>query len=377
MKVALVCREFLSSKGGLEAYTAALSRELRRLGNEVHVFANSWQTEEGLIFHRVPMIPVASPAKNLSFAFLCAKSLARETFDVIQSMERIWFQDIYRASDGINPVQMQVRYRRRLLRFIKAAGPRRQALAFLERRIFMGSGCRIIMTNSELIKRHIVAHYRVNPEKIRVIYNGVDRAKYHPGVKDQWRQSVREAWGIGEDQNVLLFVGHDFKLKGLQLLLEAMASMKNENVRLLVVGSGDRRSYGRWTRKRGLEQHVLFLGSTGEVEKLYAASDLFVLPTLYDAFSNVCLEAMACGTPVITSRNNGASELIRDGEEGYVLERHEVGELVEKIRLSLSAEKRATMGERAAIKADGFTVQKHFAALLGLYQEIMNLKGRG
>jgi UDP-glucose:(heptosyl)LPS alpha-1,3-glucosyltransferase len=121
---------------------------------------------------------------------------------------------------------------------------------------------------------------------------------------------------------------------------------------------------------------VLFLGSTGEVEKFYAASDLFVLPTLYDAFSNVCLEAMACGTPVITSRNNGASELIRDGEEGYVLERHEVGELVEKVRLSLSAEKRATMGGRAAIKADGFAVEKHFAALLGLYQEIMDLKRR-
>lgn len=376
MKVALVCREFFASKGGLEAYTCALSRELRRRGNEVHIFANSWQTEQGMVFHRVPMIPVMSPAKNLSFAFLCARALARESFDVIQSMERIWFQDIYRASDGINPVQMQVRYRRRLLRFVKAAGPRRQALAFLERRIFKGSGCRIIMTNSELIKGQIVAHYRVKPEKIRVVYNGVNRARFHPGVKDQWRRSVREEWGIGEDQNVLLFVGNDFKLKGLQLLLEAMAVMKNEKVRLLVVGNGDRRSYWRWTRKHGLEHQVLFLGSTGEVEKFYAASDLFVLPTLYDAFSNVCLEAMACGTPVITSRNNGASELIRDGEEGYVLERHEVGELAEKVRISLSADKKATMGGRAAIKADGFTVEKHFAALLGLYQEIMDLKGR-
>jgi len=71
---------------------------------------------------------------------------------------------------------------------------------------------------------------------------------------------------------------------------------------------------------------------------------------------------------------HGASELIRDGEEGYVLERHEVGELAEKVRISLSADKKATMGGRAAIKADGFTVAKHFAALLGLYQEIMDLK---
>lgn len=376
MKVALVCREFLASKGGLEAYSRALSRELQKRGNEVHVFAHSWQTEKGMIFHRVPMIPVSSPAKNLSFAFLSARALARESFDVIQSMERIWFQDIYRASDGINPVQMQVRYRRRLLRLVRSAGPRRQALAFLERRIFRGSGCRIIMTNSELIKSQIVAHYQVKPEKIRVIYNGVDRVKFHPGVKNQWRRSVRKEWGIGEDEKVLLFVGNDFKLKGLPLLLEAMAVLKNENVRLMVVGNDDRGSYLRWTKKRGLEPQVLFLGGTREVERFYAASDLFVLPTLYDAFSNVCLEAMACGTPVITSRNNGASELIRNGEEGYILERHDERELAERIRISLSAEKRAYMGGRAAIKADAFAVEKHFAALLGLYEEIIDLKGR-
>jgi len=376
LKVALVCKEFSMSKGGLERYTCTLSRKLRKLGNEVHVFANSWQAEEGVIFHRVSMIPVASPAKNLSFAFFCERALVRESFDVVHSMERILFQDIYRASDGINPIQMKVRYRRPLLRWLKAVGPRRQVLAYLERRIFQGSGCRIIMTNSELIKGHIIAHYGARPEKVRVIYNGVDRARFRPGVKDEWRRSVKEEFGIGEDQIVLLFVGNDFKLKGLPLLLESMAVLKNENLQLLVVGNDDRRSYERWTRKRGLEHQVLFLGSTREVEKFYAASDLFVLPTLYDAFSNVCLEAMACGIPVITSRNNGAGELIQNGEEGYVLERHDVRELVEKIRISLSAAKRAYMGRRAAIKADGFTMEKHFTALLELYKEIVDLKRR-
>jgi UDP-glucose:(heptosyl)LPS alpha-1,3-glucosyltransferase len=182
--------------------------------------------------------------------------------------------------------------------------------------------------------------------------------------------------GVGEGEVVLLFVGNDFKLKGLSLLLEAMAVLRNEKIRLMVAGEDDRASYVRWARKHGLERQVLFLGGTREVEKFYAASDLFVLPTRYDAFSNVCLEAMACGTPVITSRNNGASELIRNGEEGYTLESLEGRELAETIRLSLSAEKRASMGERAAVKSDGFSMEKHFAALLRLYEEVMSLKGR-
>ena len=124
MKVALVCKKCSLQEGGLERYTYFLSRELIRAGHEVHIFANTWQKEPGVIIHRVPMVRLSSPAKNLSFAFFANRALSEMKFDIIHSMERIFYQDIFRVSDGINPVQMQQKYPHPVVRFIKKIGPK-------------------------------------------------------------------------------------------------------------------------------------------------------------------------------------------------------------------------------------------------------------
>ncbi|MFP4349022.1 MAG: glycosyltransferase, partial [Desulfococcaceae bacterium] len=103
MKIALVCKQFKENKGGLERYTIALSRELLKRGHQVHVLAHRRQEEPGIRFHHVPMLRFSSPLKNLSFAYFSRKVLEGHRFDVVQSMERVMDQDIFRASDGINP----------------------------------------------------------------------------------------------------------------------------------------------------------------------------------------------------------------------------------------------------------------------------------
>jgi len=290
-------------------------------------------------------------------------------------MERIFYQDIFRVSDGINPVQMQQKYPHPVVRFIKKIGPRRVALNYLEHRIFVDKGCKVVMTNSELVKTNIIEHYRVDPEKIIVIYNGVDTSRFNPKVKEKYRKSLREKYGITKEELVLLFISNNFKLKRLDLVLEAMSVLKNNRIRLFVIGTDNHKTYQRWANNNSLGEQILFLGPKSNIEKYYAASDIFVLPTLYDAFANVCLEAMACGLPVITSDSNGAADLIRDNENGYILKTQKADELVARIKALESESDRVRMGATAAAEAANFTMEKHISEVLKLYDKVIN-KGK-
>jgi UDP-glucose:(heptosyl)LPS alpha-1,3-glucosyltransferase len=376
MKIGLVCRHFQAARGGLERYTTGLAEALSRQGHEVHVFANTGKAARPLRLHRVPLFPLSSPGKNLSFALMAAKRTAGHNLDVVQSMERIWTQDIFRASDGINPVQMLERYPHPLVRRLKAAGPRRQALTLLEKRIFERGGARFIMTNSNLVKDQICRFYRISPERIVVIYNSVDHQRFNLAVRERFREKLRRHHGVGDPDLLLLFAGNDFQRKGLDILLEAMARVPSAKIRLLVAGSDPIAAYRRRAVQNGLGDRVLFLGHMEALESLYAAADLLVLPTRYDAFSNVCLEAMACGTPVITTRTNGASEIVGNGQNGWLLSTWKAEELAARIRDFMALSDRSPMGQRAVEAAGPFTSERYMERLFHLYEAVLEAKRR-
>ncbi|HPB70138.1 MAG: glycosyltransferase family 4 protein [Syntrophales bacterium] len=374
MKVGLVCRHFLSTKGGLERYTVTLAAELLRRGHDVHVFAHSGERLPGLHFHPVPFFPLSSPGKNLSFAFMASRRIAPLRLDVVQSMERIWRQDIFRASDGINPVQMAQRYPNPWLRRFKAVTPRRRALTFLERRIFERRGARFIMTNSRLVRDQVLRHYRVSEDRVRVIYNSVDTSRFNPNVRGRLGAPLRRRYGIGPEERLILFAGNEFKLKGLSVLLEAVAGLGAPNIRIIVAGSDSADPYRSRARRLGLGEAVVFVGYQKALEGFYGAADLFALPTRYDPFANVCLEAMACGTPVVTTRMNGVSEVIETGRDGFVLRDVSVAELTASLRAYLAVDDPRVLGARACQKAASFTMEAHMRDLLALYADVIEDK---
>ncbi len=374
MKIGLACRHFLSTKGGLERYTLAISSELAGRGHEVHVFAHSGEKRPGIQLHHVPLFPLSSPGKNLSFAYMAAKRISEFQMDVVQSMERLWDQDIFRASDGINPVQMEQRYPHPLVRGFKTITPRRQVLTYLEKRIFCRNGARFIMTNSKLVKEQICRHYRVSGERIHVIYNCVDLQRYNISAKDRFRQEVRNRYGIRERETLILFAGNGFQLKGLTVLLEALASLGTPQIRLMVAGSDPVDPYRRWSERNGLGSAAIFLGYQKDLVPFYGAADLFVLPTQYDPFANVCLEAMACGTPVITTQMNGVSEIINSGYDGYVLLSRNPKELAARILDFSGLSDKPVFINRAVEKAAAFTMDAHMRQLMDLYKLVCEAK---
>jgi len=370
VKIALICKHYLLSKGGLERYTISLSRELLKRGHQVHVLAHRRQEEPGIRFHHVPMLRFSSPLKNLSFAYFSRKILADHRFDVVQSMERVLDQDIFRASDGINPIQMSERYPNPVVRKLRAFGPRRQALTYLEKRIFEGNGCRFVMTNSRLIKNQILDHYRISPNRVSVLYNSVDQERFHPSVRKKHRKAVRTELGIQDNDFLLLFVGNDFKRKGLPLLAQSLNRLRNPHLKLVVVGHDRAGSDQMRAAKKQLKDRIFFLGSQTRIEKYYGAADLLILPTRYDAFANVCLEAMASGIPVITTRTNGAGEIIDNGIHGYVLETREPEELAARIDRCRSETTLSVMGKNAFTRAATFTGERYMSELMALYDRV-------
>ena len=376
MKVALV-RQRYTDFGGAERYTSALAGHLIDSGHEVHIFAHEWKGKQdrmksgGIVFHRVPMLKGLSVLEVLSFAVNSRQMLKRERFDIIQSFERTLYQDIYRAGDGCH--REWLIQRRKIDPWYKtmtnAINPLHLGLLRIEREIFREGSYRAIIANSERGKFEIMTHYGVPPEKIRVIYTPVDRTRFSMDHSPERGKRVRDSLGIPDESRMLLFVGSGFKRKGLTGVIESLP-MVGENTHLIVVGKDRIAPYRSLARKAGKEQYVHFTGPLSSVEDYYSAADLFVFPTIYEPFSNVCLEAIASGLPLVTSRINGASEVVREGKNGYVIENPvDPFEIAGKIEKGLGLDTEVVKKVNGEI-LQGFTWKTHIEKVCTIYEEI-------
>ncbi len=377
MRIALIRRRY-TAFGGAERYTAAVAEGLARRGHEVHLYAERWGGQvgapPGLTLHRVPVPPGPSFLRVLAFAAGAARAVSRERYDAIVSFERTLRQDVYRAGDGC--------HREWLLRRAAALPPARRALLranplhatylWLEGRNFRDPRCRLIIANSQRGRDEIVRHYGTDPGRIAVLYTGVDLEVYHPRHRAERREAVRGDMGLGQKDLVLLFVGSGFERKGLGPLLRALELLRRDagslHVRLAVAGRREP-PYERMAARLRVRDLVTFLGGASNVADLDAAADVFVLPSLYDPFSNACLEAMAAGLPVITSRVNGTSELMEDGREGFVLDDPTDVRAIAKTIVALGdPAMRETMGAVARRRAEAHPFEDHLDRLLALIE---------
>ncbi|MCG2677184.1 glycosyltransferase family 4 protein, partial [bacterium] len=222
-------------------------------------------------------------------------------------------------------------------------------------------------------KEEIIKYYGVPPEDIIVVYNGVDLEEYHPQNKALFRKEIRKEFSISEEEFFILFVGSGYRRKGLKYLVEAVSLLKEEKpLKILVVAKGKKRFYLRLARRLGVEDKIIFTGGRKDLRKFYAASDLFVLPTVYEPFGNVCLETLASGLPIIVSKTSGAAEIITEGEDGLLLKNpRDSRELAEKIRLTFDNRYRNKLSKNARILAENFTVDKNVEKTLEVYREVV------
>ncbi|MCH8158143.1 MAG: glycosyltransferase family 4 protein, partial [Nitrospinae bacterium] len=207
-------------------------------------------------------------------------------------------------------------------------------------------------------------------KKIEVVYNGVRLDRFHPDNKTRYRKNVRKRLGIPEDVAMFLFVGSGFERKGLEYLVRAVGLLDREDWRLVLVGKGDWNRYLRFVSE-ATRKKIVCLDPVDDIETLYAAADLFVLPSIYEPFGNANLEALASGLPIITSRDSGASEIVTPKKDGMVVEDpSDPKAIAEAIGYLMDPDVRGSMARSARLLAERFTQERNAEAMLKIYREL-------
>lgn len=367
--IALI-RQRYAQDGGAERFVARMLEALKNRDVRITLVTRRWEKAEGADVLIVNPFYVGRLWRDGSFARAVCRALKTRSFDLVQSHERIACCDIYRAGDGVH--REWLRQRARALswwgRLTQATNPYHLYIKWAEKRLFTRPRLKAAICNSRMVREEIKHYFGLPDEKLPIIHNGVDIEVFHPRLREH-RAGVRARHGIPEDASLFLFVGSGFERKGVAALLEALAQLPSHAC-LLIVGRDKRmEEFRRRADRLGLGTRAIFAGSQADVKPYYGSADVLVLPTLYDPFPNVVLEAMASGLPVITSTKCGAAELVESGGGGMVCDALDVPALGRAMQSLLVPERAAGMGRAARAIAERFD-------LGGMARELSALYGR-
>ena len=359
LRIAFARRGY-SPTGGAEAYLKRLAQGIADLGYEAQLIAtNEWPSNEwpfGSIHRLRGQSPIAfaDELENLRPQIAC---------DVLMSLERVWRCDVYRAGDGVHRAWLNRRrkFEMPLQRFVRGVSGKHHDILTLEESLFAKAGADRVIANSEMVKREIVDVYGYPADRIDIVRNGVprDRFRFDPELREKSRTELN----LKPDEIVLLFAGSGWERKGLRFAIEAFELSRDRKLQLLVAGRGDARSYK--PKRFFTKEPVRFLGEVADLRPIYAASDVFILPTIYDPSSNACLEALASGLPVITTRDNGFSEIVENGVHGSIVDLpNNVAALRDAIRFWSDESRRAAARTATIERASQFDIAINVAATM-------------
>lgn len=368
MKIAFITFQYPPFvQGGAGTYAYNLTKELARLGHEVHVITprvagcSKESVEEGVFVHRLSFLNKPFLAA-LSFWFSLRKdfsSLERQVggFDIVHSNGPIDLSLSRRVISSPRVITLH-HLTRTTLRALEPSLLSRVknlrgeiGIAPLIEPFCIRRADRIA-ADSEFTKRDIVETYGIPETSVEIIYLGVHSEEYT--FTEEEKSKVRIALGVNL-QPMILFVGKLAPRKGVDILLRALPQvLRKMEVKLVLIGSGDQRDYRKLAQALGISDKLCFLGRVSDdtLRLLYSSCNLFVLPSRLEGFGAVIVEAMAAGKPVVATAVGSIPEIIESGENGILVESANEGELASAIVKVLSDKSLArTMGENNIRKA--------------------------
>src|SRR5437660_708027 len=281
LNIAFVRRGY-SPSGGAEAYLKRLAQGIVDLGHEAQLVTteewppNEWPSRSTTHLRSTSPIAFADELERVRPQLGC---------DVLMSLERVWRCDVYRAGDGVHQAWLNRRrkFEMPLQRFVRGVNRKHRDILQLEDALLAKGGAGRVIANSEMVKKEIVDLYRYPATEIAIVRNGVplDRFHFDPELREKSRNDLK----LKPDEIALLFAGSGWERKGLRFAIEAMELCRDRKLRLLVAGRGNERDYK--PRRFFTEEPVRFLGEVADLRPIYAAADIFILPSIYDLASNV------------------------------------------------------------------------------------------
>lgn len=337
-------RANISNFGGAEVYLSRLSHALK-----------NQNIEHEIIFSNIPIfLPSWLRVILFNLRLIISK---RDRFYF--SLERIICPDIYRAGDGVHKIFLNIEKKSKL-------NPLHPLYLYLERQCFKNA--KKIIANSKMVKNEIINSYKINPEKIRVIYSGIELKKF------EYRESfdkLSKEFNIQENSPIILFVGSGYKRKGVNEFLNIIASLENRDVIAFIIGKEKKiEFYKNIARQLGIESRVFFVGARNDVDDFYAISDIFLFPTHYEPFGNVILEAMNKKNVIFTTMQNGASEIL-DNE--FIMQNPSDFSVVDKINKLISDPIKIKLIQEENLSISRkFSIENNLKQTIGLIDEVTN-----
>lgn len=388
MKVAIVQEHVDSGRGGAETSTLEMARHLSDLGLEITVVCAASdlpgrEPQAPFRFHRVPEGRGSRLRRTVRFVQAASRYCRMEAFDIVHAVTPCFAADVYQPRGGtyIETVARSIALTRSALgRFARRLGRRfnrrQRFLLLLEQSLLTDKRPPHVACVSEYVRRQVESAFAIPAEHVRVVFNGVDWTDGTPEQAAEQRAAFRRQIELADDTPLVLFVAHNFKLKGLAELLRATAGGASR-WHVAVAGRDDPTRYRRLAARLGIRDRVAFVGTETPVENLYRAADVLAHPTWYDPCSRVVLEALAAGLPVVTTQFNGAAEVMERGRHGVVIDSPvEIEALARAISECLQPALREACRADADRLRPRISMARHAAELCELYDTVLKTRHR-
>jgi UDP-glucose:(heptosyl)LPS alpha-1,3-glucosyltransferase len=322
MKSAFLLKSHMGRTGGAEKYARRMVQALQKKSYNVTLLTSGPMDHSPCAVVSCPNTPL-SFLSVLRFDRFCQTYAKQNPCSHIFSLDRTRFQTHIRASNGVHAAYLKHRKKHEawFKNFSFACNPLHRLLLSIEKESFENPDLRALITNSHMVKQEILAHYRVDPSKIHVVHNGVEWQECASDFA-QWKErrpAILRQKNLPSSTFHLLFIGHNYQRKGLVPLLNALKHISLP-IHLSVVGKDKNMAYFKYfVQKEKIEHQVSFFPNERETYPFFQYADALIIPSFYDPFANVTVEALAMGVPVISSRTNGGHEILTS-ENGHIIE---------------------------------------------------------
>lgn len=342
MKVALAfpgCHK----RGGVERVMVECANFLASRNHQVHVYATEW--DPSVLHPNVVPVDVQCPIKlhlaNLVLFPQLVESTRRkhrETYDATGTFGMLSSPGAVTWVGSVHAAWLHISKRERTAagRLKQMINPAHSLCLRGEKRYFGKRQYAALLAMADGVRNDLGRFYGVPREDVVILPQGYSPDEFGAHKTLVLREAARRDFGLLPTDRTILFAANEYERKGLFPLLRALAELRHQQLRLLVVGRIGSSVLQPVVRRLRLEDKVQLIGPTTDMARYYAAADLFVLPTYYEAWGLVIVEALACGLPVLTSRLAGASVAVKEGWSGELLDDpHSVEEIARKLRVLL------------------------------------------
>lgn len=377
MDIALVIFRAQVERGGAERYANDLSIALSERGHNVTLIASRGEAPAGVAFVRLGASGISRSAQYARFCRNVVRHLDDNQYDIVHACLPVPRCDIYHAHSGIESLTLRDGHlaqptlsRQTVSKLLNRINRKRHAFARVESALINSGAPPTVLCLSNREREAARQAFPSAKEQFLTLYSFPDDARFTLDDVKALRKQMRKQLGLSDAQTMFLFVGNSFERKGLSTAIRALGKHDDPNAMLYVVGEGDTHKYTEIALRAGAMGRVMFTGQVDNVRGFFAAADATLLPSHAEPFGMVVVESILMGVPPIVSRIAGASEVVRDGHDGIVIDdSNDVGAWVDAMKRISDRTFRDTLSAACLEERERFSYQHHVDTLEAVYRE--------